>query len=147
MMDIVPTSIDGAVVCTLVNRCSIKKRMCQNCDQLVIKIHNWLKYTSLEYMIFDLQDEKEVCPSFLQELMQLRKRLSVQFLFSGVMDRPRKLLEDFNYGDIFPIFLSPEDAVRALRMQNPGLTEVPLKSPVRFEQSLSKTMDAIQQNL
>ena len=145
MMDIIPTLVDGAVICTLENDCSYKTRGCQDCDQLVIKIHNWLKYTSLEYMIFDLQDEKEVCPTFLQELMQLRKRLRIQLLFAGVMEQARKLLEGFNYGDTFPIFLSPEDAIRALRMQNPGLTEAPLKSAVLFNSSLVQTMDAIQQ--
>ncbi len=147
MMDIIPTLVDGAVICTLVNSCDYKTRLCPDCDHLVIKIHNWLKHTALEYMILDLQDEKEICPSFLQDIMQLRKRLRVHLLFSGVMAQSRRLLEGFNYGDTFPIFLTPEDAVRALRMQNPGLTEAPLKTQVSFGNSLGKTMDAIHQQL
>ena len=146
-MDIIPTLVDGAVICSLINSCGYKSRGCPDCDQLVIKIHNWLKHTSLEYLVLDLQDEKEICPTFLQEIMQLRKRLRVQLLFSGVMLQSRRLLEGFNYGDTFPIFLTPEDAVRALRMQNPGLTEAPLKTPVHFGNSLGKTMDAIHQQL
>lgn len=146
MMDIIPTLIDGAVICVLENGCLFKARGCQDCEQLVIKIHNWLKHTSLEYMVFDFQDEKEICPTFLQELMQLRKRLRIQLLFAGVMEQPRRLLEGFNYGDTFPIFFSPEDAIRALRMQNPGLTEAPLKFAVQFNSSLSATMDAIHQH-
>ncbi len=147
MMDIIPTLIDGAVICTLHNECSYKARACPECEQLVIKLHNWLKHTSLEYMVFDFQDEKEVCPTFLQELMQLRKRLRIQLLFAGVMEQPRKHLEGFNYGETFPIFLSPEDAIRALRMQNPGLTEAPLKAPVMFNTSLIRTMEAIHQHM
>ena len=145
MIDIIPTLVDGAVICSLVNGCHVRSHNCEDCDRLVVKIHNWLKHTALEYIIFDLQDEKDICPTFLQEAMQLRKRLQVHLLFSGVMSQSRKLIEGYNYGDVFPIFLTPEDAVRALRMQNPGVTEAPLKTSVPFGSSLGKTMDAIHQ--
>ncbi len=147
MMDLIPKLVDGAVICSLVNGCQFKTRTCQECDLLVIKIYNWLKHTSLEYIVLDFQDEKEICPIFLQEIMQLKKRLRIHLLFSGVRQQPRKLLEGFNYGDVFPIFLSPEDAIRALRMQNPGLTEAPLKTSIVYGNSLARTMDAIHQTL
>ncbi len=141
MMDLVPISIDGAVACFLKNGCSSKSLDCPGCSHLAIKVHNWLIQTKLEYIVLDLQDEKEVCPGFLQELLQLKKRVRVPFLFSGVMAKSRKLLENFNYGEMFPIFLTPEDAIRALRMQYPGITEVPAQSPVGLNNSLSQMME------
>jgi hypothetical protein len=40
------------------------------------------------------------------------------------MERPRKVLEAYEYNRDFPIFITPEDAVRAIRMEYPGLTEM-----------------------
>lgn len=147
MLDVIPTFVDGAIVCDVVNRCRESSRDCDFCENLVIKVHNWLRQTKLEYAIFDFQDEKEICPTFIKELMQLRKRLTVPFLFSGVMSQARGLLQSFNYGRDFPIFLTPEDAVRALRMQDPGITEAAPAMPVHFDASLSMTMDRFYRNM
>lgn len=144
MMDVIPALIDGAVVANLVNACPVRARECETCANLVLKIHNWLKQTGLEYVVFDLLDEKEICPAFLKEVLHLRKRLPVHFLFAGVMAQPKRELEAFNYGDVFPIFLTPEDAIRALRMQHPGVTEAPTRTPIRFGTSLSRMMDELQ---
>ena len=147
MLDVIPIHIDGAIVCNVVNRCRRSSRDCESCESLVIKIHNWLKQSGLEYAVFDFQDEKEVCTTFIKELMQLKKRLTVHFLFSGVMSQARKHLDDFNYGNQYPIFLTPEDAVRALRMQDPGITEATPSLPVPLDMSLSKAMDHFYQHI
>lgn len=141
MMDLIPTVIDGAIVCNLKNDCSEKLLDCPLCSNLSIKFHNWLVQTQIEYVVFDLQDEKDICPGFLQEILQLKKRIRIPFLFSGVMAKSRKYLDDFNYGKTFPIFLTPEDAIRALRMQFPGVTEIALKSDLSINSSLSKSME------
>ncbi|MBI2602139.1 MAG: hypothetical protein HYW48_03705 [Deltaproteobacteria bacterium] len=143
MMDVIPALIDGAVVVNLVNACQMRTRECDACANLLIKIHNWLKQTGLEYVVFDLLDEKEICPTFLHEVLHLRKRLPIHFLFAGVMSQAKRELEAFNYGDVFPIFLTPEDAIRALRMQHPGVTEAPTQLPIQFGESLSKSMDEL----
>ena len=88
-------------------------------------------HTELEYTIIDLQDEKDICPIFLEELLLLKKRLLGPFLFAGVMEKPLDYLERF-YSSSFPIFITPEDAVRALRIQRPGITESPVKSPIKI---------------
>jgi hypothetical protein len=141
MMDLIPTIVDGAIVCNLKNDCSAKQLECPDCANLAIKFHNWLIQTQVEYVVFDLQDEKDICPGFLQEILQLKKRIRVPFLFSGVMLQARKYLDDFNYGRTFPIFLTPEDAIRALRMQFPGVTEIPFKTSLSINVSLSRTME------
>lgn len=149
MLDIVPTEVDGAIVCNVVNQCR-QRPVCRDCDaseSLVIKIHNWLKHCQMEYAVFDFQDEKEICPIFIKELLLLRKRLPIHFLFSGVMSQARKLLEDVNYSDQYPFFLTPEDAVRALRMQDPGITETKLATNFQLNISLSKMMDHFYQQI
>jgi hypothetical protein len=123
MMDLIPVLVDGAIVLNLQNYCPSKSDCCDSCSQLILFTHNWLKTVELEYAVFDLLDEKYICPTFLDELLQLRKRLKFPFLFSGVMEQPRRHIERFNYQDYYPLFISPEDAIRALRIQHPGITE------------------------
>ena len=132
MMDLIPVLIDGAVVLNLQNSCTNKSHSCEPCTHLMLNVHNWIRHADLEYVIIDLQDEKEICPAFLEELVLLRKRLKGPFLFAGVMERPQNYLEAYNYGYSYPSFVTPEDAVRALRIQYPGLTERPIYSPLRY---------------
>lgn len=131
-MDLIPILIDGAVVFNLQNTCQVKSMNCENCVNLVLNLHNWIRYSELEYTIVDLQDEKDICPVFLEELQFLRKRLRQPFLFAGVMERPQEYLESYHHKDAYPLFITPEDAVRALRILHPGLTESSLKYPIKF---------------
>ena len=132
MMDLIPVMVDGAVVFNLQNSCHTKATHCENCTHLILNVHNWIRHAELEYTIIDFQDEKDICPTFLEEILLLRKRLNFPFLFAGVMERPQSYLESFNYTDSYPLFVTPEDAVRALRSQHPGLTERPVKMPIKF---------------
>ena len=87
----------------------------------VVAVHNWLIGTSLRYIVFDFQDEKEVPADFLEELMQLMKRVRIPFLFTGVMQRPRALLSSYDYTSKFPIFGSTEEAIDYLDKKFPNL--------------------------
>ena len=130
-MDIIPILIDGAVVLSLDNSGSS-----QLGGRLVVCIHNWVKQNNLEYLVFDFQDEKKISIEFLTELMQLRKRLKVPFLFSGVMEQPGKIIEAYNCNDMYPFFWTPEDAIRALRIQNPGITESSILERIKLGHGL-----------
>ena len=136
MIDLIPVLVDGAIVFNLKKGCHTKPADCDQGRLLAIHLHNWVKLSQLEYLIFDFQDEKKVCPAFLEEVQAIRKRLTIPILFSGVMEKPLKELEKFNYSKSYPLFVTPEDAVRALRMQYPGLTETSPRIPVHFEHSL-----------
>ena len=72
-MDLVPENLGGAVVFNLVNSCGANKGVCGNCADFAVAIHNWLMNTEVRYVLVDLQDEKEICPAFLEELLQLAK--------------------------------------------------------------------------
>jgi hypothetical protein len=91
----------------------------------VVAIHNWLIGTQLRYVIFDLQDEKEVPADFLEELMQLMKRVRIPFLFTGVMQRPRALLMSYDYTSKYPIFSSIDEIISYLESKHPTLLSVP----------------------
>lgn len=125
MIELMPELIDGAVVTSVCSPCGSKSNDCELCQEQLVYVHNWLVETELKYLIIDLQDEKDICSGFLQAVLHLKKRLRFPFLFAGVVERPREILVRYNYSD-FPIFVSPEDAVRALRMSYPQLTETPL---------------------
>jgi len=121
MLQLVPEEVDGAVVCNVIK--TGEKLQGDFSVEIALSLHNWIKQAEIPYLILDLQDEKDICEIFLSEVLQLRRRLRVPFLFAGVMERPRKVLEAYEYERDFPIFVTPEDAVRALRMQYPGVTE------------------------
>jgi hypothetical protein len=76
--------------------------------------------TGLKYVIFDLQDEKAVCPVFLEEVLQLWKRMRFPFLFSGVMPKPKAILQSYSYDKRFPLFATPGEAVEDLRNRFPA---------------------------
>jgi hypothetical protein len=122
-MDLIPEKIDGAVVFNVLCSCTYNASDCPTCGDFAVGLHNWLMTTELKYVVLDFQDEKEVCPAFLEELLQLAKRLKYPFLFSGVMPKPRKVLDAYNYVTKFPIFVTPEEAVEALRGKHPALVQ------------------------
>ncbi len=133
MIELIPELVDGAVICRVEKPC---KEDCEYCAEQVVHVHNWLMETELGYLIFDLQDEKDICSEFLEELLHLRKRMRIPFLFAGVVDRPKRVLEAYNYQELFPLFINPEDAVRALRLHYPEVTEAINLEKVNFGSSI-----------
>jgi hypothetical protein len=124
MVELVPHRLDHAIVLNVCKHCHYSKTDCRDCSDVGIAVHNWLISTELKYVIIDLQDEKDVCHTFLQEVIQLRKRLRIPFLFCGVMDRPMRVLEDYNYtSSVYPTFNVPEEAVEFLRIKHPLVLE------------------------
>ena len=87
----------------------------------VIAIHNWFIGTNLKYLAFDLQDEKEVPKDFLEELLQLMRRVRIPFFFAGVMDRPRVVLKSYAYASKFPIFENTDQLATWLNQNKPEL--------------------------
>lgn len=142
MIDLIPSLVDGAIVLNLQGSCRSHFHSCEKCTSFTFFLHNWLRITELAYLVFDLQDEKHICPSFLEGLILIRKRIKIPFLFAGVMNRPRNLLQQYNYGETYPFFIVPEDAIRALRMQHPGLTEKAPEVPILFDYPLSNLFHA-----
>ena len=136
-MDVIPTLLDGAVVCTVSKLCKCPALSCELCTIEAIQVHNWVKLQQLPYLIFDFNDEKTICPTFIDELLLVRKRLRIPFLFSGLLGEARLFFEKRNSKDQYPLFLIPEDAIRALRMQNPGLTEIAPAFPLNFGNPIS----------
>lgn len=140
MIDLIPSIVDGAIVMNLNNTCKSCSSHCDGCKIMTIHFHNWIKLAKIEYVVFDFIDEKEICPGFLEELQLLRKRLHMPMLFAGVMQKPKKVLDQFEPKERYPSFVTPEDAIRALRIQHPGITESVPKLSVLFGQSLLETL-------
>lgn len=136
MLEFVPEKIDRAVVLNVMQSAVASHPPASQAQSalldsfvgsdFVVGIHNWLISTSLRYLIFDLQDEKEVPTDFLEELMQLMRRLRIPFLFAGVMDRPREILKSYAYTTKFPIFKNVEEAIEWIHAKQPALLTVPL---------------------
>ena len=102
-MDLVPESINGVTVFNLLQTKSCPKG-CSDCGDFAVSIHNILLNSDFRYLIFDLQDEKEVCEKFLEETLHLWRRLRFPFLFAGVMPKPEKILMSYAYHDSYPVF-------------------------------------------
>ena len=122
-MDLVPENLGGAVVFNLVQSCGANKSICGNCADFAVGIHNCLMSSEVRYVIVDMQDEKEVCSAFLEELMQLAKRLRVPFLLAGVMEKPRRVLEAYDFVSRWPLFVTPDEALAYLDKVHPGLSK------------------------
>jgi hypothetical protein len=126
-MELIPENLGGAVVFNLQSSCSASRNVCGNCADFAVAIHNWLMASEVRYVLVDLQDEKEICPAFLEELLQLAKRLRLPFLLAGVMEKPRRLLESYDFTARWPLFVTPEEAVAYLEKHYPGATKVSLE--------------------
>lgn len=125
-MELVPEVVNNALVFNLINSCNANRNICGNCADFAVAVHNTLMNTEVRYVLVDLQDEKEVCGAFLEELMQLSKRIKFPFIFTGVMDKPKKILESYAFLSRHPVFDTPEDAVEYLEKKFPGITKVSL---------------------
>ena len=137
-MDIVPAFVDGAIVCNVVEPCKNPSGSCEKCFEFPLLFRNWVVEAGLSYLIFDFQDEKKLCFSFLEELISLRKRLKIPVLFSGLLGESKSFIERHNCGNAYPLFDLPSNAIRALRMQQPGLTEQIPAVPIPFDAMLSQ---------
>lgn len=126
-MELVPENLNGAVVFNIISSCNANKSICGNCGDFAVSIHNWMMSSEVRYVLVDLQDEKEICGAFLEELMQLSKRLRVPFLIAGVMEKPRRILESYDFAKRWPLFATPEEAVAYLDKNFPGTTRVSLE--------------------
>jgi hypothetical protein len=129
MLEFVPEKIDRAVVMNVFQNQQQMTRGVAAASAVdgfvgadfVVAVHNWLIGTQLRYVIFDFQDEKDVPADFVEELMQLMKRMRIPFLFTGVMQRPHDLLKSYDYTSKFPIFASSEEAISFLDTKFPNL--------------------------
>jgi len=130
-MDLLPAMVDEVVVLNAVNACAATNFNCRHCPELAVAVHNWLVENEQGYLIIDFQDEKDICHSLLVELLQLRKRLRVPFLFAGVMARPRAILESYAFTQ-YPYFLTPEDAVAYLASKHHALLRSDTLATIRF---------------
>lgn len=133
MLEFVPERVDRAVIMNVIqNQQPMAAPVAPTSvvdsfvgADFVVAVHNWLIGTQLRYVIFDFQDEKDVPADFVEELMQLMKRMRIPFLFTGVMQRPKALLMSYDYTSKFPIFTSIEEAVSFLESKYPSLLTVP----------------------
>ena len=123
-MDLIPENLGGSVVFNVVNSCGANKAICGNCADFAVAVHNWMMNTEVRYVLIDLQDEKEICPAFLEELLQLAKRLKVPFLFAGVMEKPKRILESYDFLARAPLFVTPDEAIQYLDKNYPGVSRV-----------------------
>ncbi len=128
MVELVPQIVDGVVVLNVRNVC---RQDCRSCTDVGVAVHNWLLLSELNYVLIDLQDEKEICGAFLVELIQLHKRLRVPFLFIGVVDRPRAVLNEYMFASFgYPTFVTPEEAVEYLKTNHKNLAAADLDKVV-----------------
>jgi hypothetical protein len=118
MMEFIPEKIEGVIVINIMQKPDGQDGLTG--VDFVVGVHNWLINTHLRYLVFDLQDEKEVNKEFIEELMQLMKRMKLPFLFAGVMQKPRAVLESYAYTARYPVFAAVEDAIDYLRKKFPS---------------------------
>ena len=123
-MELVPENLSGAVVFNVINSCGANRAICGNCPDFAVAVHNWVMNTEVRYVLIDLQDEKEICPVFLEELLQLAKRLRLPFVFCGVMERAKRILASYDFTTRSPIFVTPQEAIAYLEQTYPGITRV-----------------------
>ena len=123
----IPENVNGAVVFNVISSCNASKSICGNCADFAVAIHNWMMNSEIKYVLVDLQDEKEICGAFLEEMMQLAKRLKVPFLFAGVMEKPKKILQSYDFSNRWPTFTTPDEAISYLDKNFPGVTKVSLE--------------------
>ena len=100
-----------------------------------VGLHNWLLTTQVRYLIFDLQDEKDVLQALIEDVMQLMRRVRIPVLFCGVMMKPKKILQAFDYTAKFPVFLTPDEAIDYLKEKFPSLIETTFEN-IQFGQTI-----------
>lgn len=136
-MDLLPAQINNVIYFNIVDLCTNTKTDCKNCSDIGGALHNWLLINELHYVIIDFQDEKDICPTFIIEILQLRKRLQIPFLFVGVTDSTKKVLEDYYYfkATSFPTFATPQEAAEFLTKHFANLINVDISS-IKFSEKV-----------
>jgi hypothetical protein len=135
-MDLVPEKLDEAVILSIANLCVGQESDCRECGDIGGSLHNWLMSTGIRYVIVDLQDEKDICPTFLVELLQLRKRHRIPFLFAGAMQRPLNTLESYDFSrNGMPVFITPEEAIDYVREHYQPLLNID-ESQVKYGEAI-----------
>ena len=120
-MELVPEIIDNVVVLNL-KPTEEKIYDDKSGSDVGVAVHNYLVSSEINYVIIDLQDEKEIPTAFMVELIQLHKRLRIPFLFVGVMAKAQKILDDYAFGmNDYPRVTAPEDAVAYLKEMYPDV--------------------------
>ena len=139
-MDLMPVNIENSVVFNVTTICTSNSSDCRNCIDIGGSLHNWLIGNDVKYVIIDFQDEKEICSTFIIELIQLKKRLKMPFLFTGVNARTKKVFKDYNYfvnKDAY-FFVTPEEAILFFKANFPVLeTSKEMLSVIRFYELVS----------
>ena len=136
-MDLLPAQINGVIYFNIVDLCNNAKADCKSCSDIGGALHNWLLINELHYVIIDFQDEKDICHTFIIEILQLRKRLQIPFLFVGVTDNTKKVLEDYYYfkATSFPTFATPQESSEFLTQHFPNLIHVDISS-IKFSEKV-----------
>ena len=147
MLQLTPERIDNAVVLMASQIDPPCEPDCRLCVDFSVGIHNWLLTNEIQYVMVDLQDEKDVCRIFLEELINLRKRLSLPFYFIGVMDRPRKFLNDFGISGTTHFALTPEAASEHLQMNYAPLYQAGLNKKIDSRSKITVSKARLQQRL
>ena len=116
-MDLIPVNVGGIVVFNTTDNCISTSRECKHCLDIGGALHNWLIVMKVNYILIDFQDEKDVCTTFLVELLQLRKRLNIPFIFTGLTLKPQKFLDSYEFLNhkSSRIFSSLEEALEFVR--------------------------------
>ena len=116
-MDLIPVNVDGVVVFNTTDSCVSTSHECKHCLDIGGALHNWLMVMKVNYILIDFQDEKDVCSTFLVELLQLRKRLNIPFIFTGLTLKPQKFLESYEFLShrSSRIFSSLDEAIEFLK--------------------------------
>jgi general secretion pathway protein C len=127
---LVPNTIDGGIngfkIFAIKGGTLFARVGLQNGDVITQVNETSMKQPEQGFALYQaFQDEKEVPADFLEELMQLMKRVRIPFLFTGVMQRPRALLMSYDYTSKFPIFGTTDEAIQFLDAKYPLLLTVP----------------------
>jgi len=124
-MELVAEKVDDAIILNVSSICTGQEHgECRTCVDIGGLVHNWLLQTEMGYLVVDFHDAKYLCSTFLVELILLHKRLRIPFLFVGVMEIPKKTLEDYAFSASgYPIFSGPEEAAEYLKEHHAPLIE------------------------
>ncbi len=147
MLQLTPEKVENAVVLMAGQIEPACEADCRLCVDFSVGIHNWLMTNEIQYVMVDLQDEKDICRVFLEELINLRKRLAMPFYFVGVMDRPRQFLNDFGIADYTHFALTPEEAADHLQATYPIVYQSGLNKKIDLRTKITVSKARLQQRL
>ena len=145
MVELIPEYVDNAIVFMAYNKIPHCETKCKLCVDFSVGIHNWILANEVSYIIIDLQDEKTICQVFLEELINLRKRLKIPFYFAGVMARPKQFLDDFGMSHTVKYFMTPEQAADDLKSKHPELYHTVVDKNINLVHKITVSRARLQQ--